>query len=189
MPIFDTPKYVPRENLKLELISQPLYDHLQILSDHDKDYYSFFQNPAGRSRFYTNVATAGALCYPKRFLVQGFKVIMGHSADPDDVAKIYDSARFNFVIGEKDYFNCPLFALDPKRAGPDFTPLSYIYDENRDEAQTEEVICLDSYPLEHPLYIPSIQNFRAAIAMPPLKLKKPVDMWVFLDGTLEREIC
>lgn len=56
MPVFRTVTDAQQGEIKLEAIHQPLYDQATISA---AGTYSFFQNPAGRSRFATNLTTAG----------------------------------------------------------------------------------------------------------------------------------
>ena len=64
MPVFRTVQDAQSGEIKLEAIHQPLYDRNTILA---ANVYTYFQNPAGRNQFLTNVQTAGQLSWPKRF--------------------------------------------------------------------------------------------------------------------------
>ena len=73
MPVFRQASDAAQGDVKLEAITQPLYDQATVASGASTT--SFFQAPGGRSFLFTNVESAGSLTWPKRYSVKAFRLV------------------------------------------------------------------------------------------------------------------
>ena len=78
--------------------------------------------PAGgtaftKQRFHTNLAQAGQLPPPRKFLVKGFSAFVSTDIAPTDLNKMLFQTLMTFVIDEKRYFEAQL-GLIPAGGGP-----------------------------------------------------------------------
>lgn len=192
MPTFKNFHHDDR-TIRLEVITQPIYSHLCIGEDGpfqeaDIGRYSFFQqscNDEGVSQVDTNLWVGGSLAWPKRFNVEGIRIIFGPDTHADDIREFYNKGSFILRIGEKDYLNLPLVTI-----ASEAIDAHYLFKgDERKEVRVPLEGKDNIYYLENHLCLPSSQNFRAVIQAHGLRLTKPVDVWVFLEGTLYREIC
>lgn len=116
MAFINLPDPSTKDGMRLELITCPLYDTTTLDCGAsapmprrklvmDEGYtHQFFQNPAGRSSAYTNVHSAGSLCWPKRFWIQGIQLDFNFPLVFSETEQLF--ARIK--IGEKFYFSLPL---------------------------------------------------------------------------------
>lgn len=141
--------------IKLECIWQPLWD-TQSLS---QGAVRFFQNPAGRDESQTNLQTAGALTWPKRYIVWELEVMLGHPYPA------LNDLVMRMTIGEKRHFAMPLRAMW-KRASK---PFAYYAS------------------LLSPLYIPAVQNFSMEV-IAKRSVLEPLEIMAVMHGYLLREI-
>ena len=191
MPMFRQASDAQAGDVKLEAISQPLYDNEDIVTGASTT--TFFQNPAGRSRLFTNLETTGSLTWPKRYSVKAFRLVNQPNADARDVFSLLTNGWFTFRVGEKDYFVTPNFlltagvgvevALITGAAAP-IAPaagLNYAHNGRPDHRNL--------YTLQHSIWIPSVQNFRGQIDMTAGNvLVATLHVYVFLEGEYFREI-
>jgi hypothetical protein len=178
-------------DVKLEAISQPLYDAENVVTGASTTV--FFQNPAGRSRLFTNLETTGSLTWPKRFSVKAFRLVTPPSADARDVFSILSNGWFTFRVGEKDYFVTPNFLLTPgvgietaliTGAAAPIAPVAGLNYGHNGRADHRNL-----YTLQHSIWIPSVQNFRGQMDMVAANvLVATASVYVFLEGEYFREI-
>src|SRR5271157_6332478 len=98
MPVFRSVTDPQSGEIKLEAVHQPLYDRSTINA---AGIYSFFQNPAGRNQFQTNVQTAGQLSWPKRFSVKALRLVPSFQSLATDLLSYMDNSIFRLQVGEK----------------------------------------------------------------------------------------
>lgn len=173
--LMTTHKDAQAGEIRLETIWQPLWD-TQILPPMAAR-LNFFQNPAGRPTPQTNLFTAGALTWPKRFHLWevSFHLGRGHLAQfiqgKENLYRDYmiSLCENEFVaqvrIGEKIHLQMPFSAMYNPR------PLEY-----------RAALCT-------PLYLPPVQHFMVVIESstfrdPELQTK----IRCVLHGYLHREI-
>lgn len=191
MPVYRQADDAAQGDVKLEAITQPLYDNQTIATGASTT--SFFQNPSGRSRLFTNLETAGALTWPKRFSVKAFRVCPSFASVGQDLQSFYSNGSFTFRVGEKDYFVAPLFILTPgcglevfliTGAAAPAAPANSINTAHNGRPEHRNI-----YILQHAVWLPSVQNFRAVIDMAStFSASTSQSIWVFLEGELFREI-
>jgi hypothetical protein len=191
MPIFRQASDAAQGDVKLEAITQPLYDEAQIATG--ASVTSFFQSPAGRSRLFTNLESAGALTWPKRYSVKAFRLVPDLTGDAEGVASLHMNGHFTFRVGEKDYFVVPNFILTPgvglevalitgnaAPAGP-ANGINLVHNGRPEHRNI--------YILQHSIWLPSVQNFRAVLDMAAtFTTAASINTWVFLEGEQFREI-
>lgn len=191
MPVFRQASDAAQGDVKLEAITQPLYDGQTIATGASTT--SFFQNPNGRSRFFTNLETAGSLTWPKRYSVKAFRIVPSPAAAAQNVQNFYANGYFVFRVGEKDYFTSPLHLLTPGvglqvwnilGAAAAAAPAAGL-----NVAQNGEPNHRNIYILQHSVWLPSVQNFRAIVEMlSTFTTSASIDVWTYLEGELFREI-
>lgn len=191
MPVYRQADDAAQGDVKLEAITQPLYDNQTIATGASTT--SFFQNPAGRSRLFTNLETAGALTWPKRYSVKAFRVCPSFASVAQDLQSFYSSGSFTFRVGEKDYFVAPLFILTPgcglevafiTGAAAPAAPANGINTAHNGRPEHRNI-----YILQHAVWLPSVQNFRAIVDMAStFTASASQSIWVFLEGEMFREI-
>jgi len=194
MPIFRQASDAAAGDVKLEAITQPLYDQATIAPGASTT--AFFQNPAGRSRLFTNLESAGSLTWPKRYSTKAFRLIPNPSGDAEAVLEFHSEGHFVFRVGEKDYFVVPNFILTPGvgyevaqitgNAAP-AAPANTINFAHNGRPEHRNI-----YILQHSIWLPSVQNFRAVIEMAATYAGGSggvnLDVYVALEGELFREI-
>lgn len=191
MPVFRQASDAAQGDVKLEAITQPLYDQQTIATGASTT--SFFQNPNGRSRFYTNLETAGSLTWPKRYSIKAFRIVPSPSAAAQNIQNFYANGYFIFRVGEKDYFTSPLHLITPGcgllvwniiGAAAPAAPANGINVATNGEANHRNI-----YILQHSIWLPSVQNFRGIIEMlSTFATTASIDTWCYLEGELFREI-
>ena len=191
MPVFRTVQDAQSGEIKLEAIHQPIYDRAQIIAAAT---YSFFQNPAGRNQFQTNVTTAGQLSWPKRFSVKALRAVPSFSALATDLLSYFDNSIFRVVVGEKNYLTLPAMLITPgvglaiQLLTGAAAPLAPANGQNYGQHGWPEH--RNIYSLIHSIYIPPVQNFVVSIeVLTGVTLSQAgFGMHVYLEGELLREI-
>lgn len=191
MPVYRQASDAAQGDVKLEAITQPLYDEQAIATGASTT--SYFQNPGGRSKLFTNVETAGSLTWPKRYSVKAFRIVPSPAARAENLQSFYAAGSFTFRVGEKDYFVSPLHLITPGcgllvwnilGAGAAAAPANGLNVATNGEANHRNI-----YILQHSVWLPSVQNFRAVIDMAStFSTSATLDVWVYLEGELFREI-
>ncbi len=191
MPVFRQASDAAAGDVKLEAITQPLYDNATIATGASTT--SFFQAPGGRSRLFTNVETAGSLTWPKRYSIKAFRVVPAPVTAAEDVVAFHGNGFFVLRVGEKDYFVAPLNLLTPGvgiqvwnilGAAAAAAPAN-----GTNVAQNGEPNHRNIYILQHSIWLPSVQNFRCVIEMAAtFTTSASISTWVYLEGELFREI-
>lgn len=190
MPVFRTVKDAKAGEIKLEAIHQPLYDSASISAAGTT---SFFQNPAGRSRFATNVQTAGNLSWPKRFSIKAIRQVPASTAVLTDLQTFFSDSVYLINVGEKNYLTLPAFMVTSgvgleaqflTGAAAPAAPANGETYANVGRPNQQNI-----YSLLHNIYVPPIQNFSVQLeigagAAPAAAF----DLHVFLEGELLREI-
>lgn len=191
MPVYRQASDAAQGDVKLEAITQPLYDNQTIATGAST--VSFFQNPSGRDFTFTNLETAGALTWPKRFSVKAFRLVPSFAAVATDLLSFYVNGNFVLRVGEKNYFVSPLFLLTPGVG----LETAFITGAAAPTAPaTGNTYAHNSYPehrniyiLQHAVWIPSVQNFRVIVTMEAaFTAAASISTWVMLEGELFREI-
>lgn len=191
MPVYRQASDAAQGDVKLEAITQPIYDSQTIATGGSTT--SFFQNPGGRSRLFTNVETAGSLTWPKRYSVKALRIVPSPAAAAQNLQNFYANGYFVFRVGEKDYFTAPLHLITPGcgllvwnilGAAAALTPANTLNVATNGEANHRNI-----YILQHAIWLPSVQNFRGIIDMAAtFSTSASLDVWVYLEGELFREI-
>lgn len=191
MPVFRQASDAAQGDVKLEAITQPLYDEQDIVTGAST--VSFFQNPNGRSRFFTNLETAGSLTWPKRFSVKAFRLVPSPAALAQNVQSFYANGYFVFRVGEKDYFVSPTHLITPGvgllvwnliGAAAPLAPANGYNVATNGESNHRNI-----YILQHSIWLPSVQNFRAIVEMlSTFSTTATIPTWCYLEGELFREI-
>jgi hypothetical protein len=190
MPVFRTVTDAQQGEIKLEAIHQPLYDSVTINA---AGQYSFFQNPAGRSRFATNLSTAGQLSWPKRFSIRALRQVPAFTALATSILTYLTDSTITVTVGEKDYLVLPAFivtagtGLEVQLVTGAAAPAAPANGQNY--ANLGRPNQQNIYSLIHSIYLPPVQNFNVAInvgagAAPAT----PFGLHLFLEGELLREI-
>ncbi len=190
MPVFRTVTDAQQGEIKLEAIHQPLYDSANISA---AGRVSFFQNPAGRSRFATNLSTAGQLSWPKRFSIRALRQVPAFNTIATDLQTYFTDSLLTITVGEKDYLVLPAFLVT---AGTGLE-LNFLTGAAAPAAPaTGETYATvgrpnqqNIYSLIHSIYLPPVQNFSVTLdvgagAAPA----NAFDLHIFLEGELLREI-
>jgi hypothetical protein len=191
MPVFRTVADAQSGEIKLEAVHQPLYDQAVINSAGIR---SYFQNPSGRSQFFTNVQTAGQLSWPKRFSVKALRTVAAFSALATDLLSYYDNSIFRMVVGEKQYLVLPAMMVTPgigleiQLLTGAAAPLAPANGQNYARHSRPEH--RNIYTLIHSIYIPPVQNFVVSIEVLTGVVLSVAGfgLWVYLEGELLREI-
>jgi hypothetical protein len=191
MPVYRQASDAAQGDVKLEAITQPLYDNQTIATGAST--VSFFQNPSGRDYTFTNLETAGALTWPKRFSIKAFRLVPSFAAVAQDLQSFYVTGNFVLRVGEKNYFVAPLFLLTPgvglevsviTGAALAAAPANNINTAHNGWPEHRNI-----YILQHAVWIPSVQNFRAIVTMEStFTASASISTWVMLEGELFREI-
>lgn len=191
MPVYRQADDAAQGDVKLEAITQPLYDNQTIATGASTT--SFFQNPAGRSFLFTNLETAGALTWPKRYSVKAFRVVPSFAAAAENLQSFYSTGSFTFRVGEKNYFVSPLFLLTPgvglevafiTGAAAPAAPANGVNTAHNGRPEHRNI-----YILQHAVWLPSVQNFRVIVDMAAtFTSSASLSVWVFLEGEQFREI-
>jgi len=191
MPVFRTVTDAQQGEIKLEAIHQPLYDRNVVNA---ATVYTYFQNPAGRNQFQTNVQTAGQLSWPKRFSVKALRAVPSFSALATDLLSYFDNSIFRVNVGEKQYLVLPAMLVTPGvgleiqlltgAAGP-LAPAN-----GQNYARHGRPEHRNIYALIHSIYIPPVQNFIASIeVLSGVSLSaNGFGLHIFFEGELLREI-
>ena len=191
MPVYRQASDASQGDVKLEAITQPLYDQQTITTGGSTT--SYFQNPNGRSYFFTNLETAGSLTWPKRYSIKAFRLIPSPSARAENIQQFYSSGTFTFRVGEKNYFVSPIVIITPGcgllvwnilGAAAATAPANGLNVATNGEANHRNI-----YILQHAVWLPSVQNFRVILDMlATYTSSASIDAWIFLEGELFREI-
>ncbi len=191
MPVFRQASDAAQGDVKLEAITQPLYDNQSIATGAQS--VSFFSGAAGRSRLFTNVETANQLTWPKRFSVKAFRCVPAPDTLATDLLKFYTQGYSTLVVGEKKYFEAPNFIITPGvglevafvtgAAAPVAPAAGQSYGHNGRPDHR------NLYVLQHAIWIPSVQNFRFNIdTTGSYTPSASISTWIFLEGEYFREI-
>jgi|GEM_PF-1649485 len=191
MPVFRQASDAAQGDVKLEAITQPYYDEQTIATGASTT--SFFQNPNGRSRFFTNMETAGSLTWPKRYSIKAFRIVPSPSARAENVQNFYANGYFVLRVGEKDYFVSPLHLITPGCGllvwnilgnAAATAPANSLNVATNGESNHRNI-----YILQHSIWLPSVQNFRGIVEMlSTFSTSASLDVWCYLEGELFREI-
>jgi hypothetical protein len=190
MPVFRTVSDAQSGEIKLEAIHQPLYDSAEVSAAGE---LSFFQNPAGRSEFLTNVKTAGQLSWPKRFSIKAIRQVPAFTAVLTDLQSYFSDSLLKIDVGEKNYLTVPAFmisagvGLEAQLLTGNAAPVNPGNGETYATVGRPEQ--RNIYSLIHSIYIPPVQNFAVRIivgtgAAPAAAFR----LHIFLEGELLREI-
>jgi hypothetical protein len=191
MPVFRQASDAAQGDVKLEAITQPLYDNQSIATGASS--ISFFAGSNGRSRLFTNVETANQLTWPKRFSVKAFRLVPAPDVLATNLLSFYVQGYSTLVVGEKKYFESPNFIITPGiglevalvtgAAAPTAPANGQNYGHNGRPDHR------NLYVLQHSIWIPSVQNFRYQIDMSStFTTSASISTWVFLEGEYFREI-
>jgi hypothetical protein len=189
MPVFRQASDAAQGDVKLEAITQPLYDNQSIATGAQT--VSFFAGAAGRSRLFTNVETANQLTWPKRFSVKAFRLVPAPDVLASNLVSFYTQGYSTLVVGEKKYFESPNFLITPgvglevalitNTTAAAGTSINYGHNGRPDHRNL--------YVLQHAIWIPSVQNFRYQIdTTGTFTTSASISTWVFLEGEYFREI-
>lgn len=191
MPVFRQASDAAQGDVKLEQITQPLYDNASIASGASTT--AFFMNPAGRSRLFTNMESAGSLAWPKRFSIKAFRLIPNPSGTATDVVAFHSNGHFTLRVGEKDYFVAPNFLLTPGvgyevstilGAAAPAAPANSVAIAHNGRPDHKNI-----YILQSEVWIPSVQNFRVTVEQASTYTAGgSLSVWVALEGIYYREI-
>lgn len=191
MPVYRQASDASQGDVKLEAITQPLYDQQTIATGGSTT--SYFQNPNGRSNFFTNLETAGSLTWPKRYSIKAFRLVPSPSARAENIQNFYSAGTFTLRVGEKNYFVSPIVLITPGcgllvwnilGAGAASAPANGLNVATNGEANHRNI-----YILQHAVWLPSVQNFRCILDMlATFSTSASIDAWIFLEGELFREI-
>lgn len=190
MPVFRTVTDAQSGEIKLEAIHQPLYDSQEISAAGD---VSFFQNPAGRSSFATNLRTAGQLSWPKRFSIKALRQVPAFTAVMTDLQTYFSDSVLKIDVGEKNYLTLPAFVvtagtgLEAQLVTGNAAPAAPANGETY--ANVGRPNQQNIYSLIHSIYIPPVQNFAVTLNVATgAAPSSAFDLHIFLEGELLREI-
>jgi hypothetical protein len=191
MPVFRTVKDQQSGSIRLEAVHQPLYDSATPTASSST---SFFQNPAGKTAFDSNLQTAGQLSWPKRFSVRALRQVCALGTVLfTDLSAYLARASIKLSVGEKVYLTLPAFVVPAgvsmevayvTGAAAPAAPANGINVGNHGRGDQRNV-----YSLLHSVYIPPVQNFGLTLDIatgytPATAFK----IHWFLEGELLREI-
>lgn len=154
---------------RLELVPKPYYDTQMCIGGS----LSFFQNPAGRSRGYTNLETAGSLSWPKRMWVTGFILQFDQSVEPGGM-------YLDFRIGESSAHSVPVASM---------TPVDMAGQKERKwewDIPFAKEVRKQHVPLG--LYIPPQHNFRVTLECASWYPVPAAEVRLMLQGTFVQEV-
>jgi len=190
MPVFRTVTDAQQGEIKLESIHQPLYDQATI---NGAGTFSFFQNPAGRSRFATNLSTAGQLSWPKRFSIRALRQVAAFNTLATDLLTYLSDSVITITVGEKPYLQLPAFmvtagtGLEVQFVTGAAAPAAPATGQNY--ANIGQPRQQNIYSLIHSIYLPPVQNFNVDVQVGASAAPaNPIPLHLFLEGELLREI-
>ncbi len=190
MPVFRTVTDAQQGEIKLEAIHQPLYDRAAITA---AGIYSYFQNPAGRNGFQTNVQTAGQLSWPKRFSVKALRLVPAFNALATELLSYFENSIFRLNVGEKQYLVLPAMLVTPgvgieiQLLTGNAAPTAPANGQNYARHGRPEH--RNIYSLIHSVYIPPVQNFVATVeVLSTVSISTGFGLHCFLEGELLREV-
>jgi hypothetical protein len=159
---------LPESVAKLQKVSNPLYDQLDITGPGK---FIFFKGAQGRSRLFTNFDGQNALDNPRHYLVAGIRVMPAAGTPQADVEALSKRGYFTFLVGDKPFFEAPLSLLLAKA----------------DALLTEGRHDQSFYTLDHPILLPPQQIFRPSIDLEsPVTLSATVPLTLAFEGVLMR---
>ena len=192
MPLYREASDAAQGDVKLEAITQPLYDN-QTIATGAQSVQFFTSGSNGRSRLFTNVETAGTLSWPKRFNVKAFRFVPAPNGADSGIISLYVNGYSTLVVGEKKYFEAPNFLITPgvglevalqTGAAAPAAPANSVNLVHNGRPDHRNL-----YVLQHPVWIPSVQNFRYQIdTNASFTTAASISAWVFLEGEFFREI-
>lgn len=190
MPVFRTVPDAQQGEIKLEAVHQPLYDRVEV---DGAGTFSFFQNPAGRGRFETNLTTAGQLSWPKRFSIRALRQVPAFTALMTDIQTYLSDTVIRVTVGEKDYLILPAFLITAGvgleaqtllGAADPIAPANSAVYANLGRPNHQNI-----YSLIHSVYLPPVQNFAVTLEVGAAAAPaNDVPVHLFLEGELLREI-
>lgn len=188
MPVVRTVSDAQRGEIRLEAVHQPIYDSASVQTSVNSQ---FFQSPAGKTSYDTNLPTAGQLSWPKRFNVRALRQVAAPGLTPfADFASFLARATYKVVVGEKNYLTVPAFlitaglSVDAANTVPATATTAGTTYANHGWGEHKNV-----YSLIHPIYIPPVQNFGVTLEIATgLSLTAAFKLHLFLEGELLREI-
>jgi hypothetical protein len=158
---------LPDAVAKLQKISQPLYDQLDIPGPGK---FTYFKGAQGRSRLFTNFDGQSQLDNPRHYLVAGIRFTPNAGAAAADVAVLLNRSYFTITIGDKPFFECPMsLLLTLGEAAPYGFPNDNLY------------------KLDNPILIPPQQIFKPAVDVEsPAVIGTPVSLTLAFEGVMLR---
>lgn len=192
MPVFRTVTDAQQGEIKLEAIHQPLYDSGTVSSAAAAT-ISFFQNPAGRSRYNVNLPTTGQLAWPKRFSIRALRQVPAFDTIATDLQTYFNGSLLVVTVGEKDYLVLPAFLVT---AGTGLE-LQFLTGAAAPAAPaTGETYATlgrpnqqNIYSLIHSIYIPPVQNFNVSLTVDGNGVPaNDFNVHIFLEGEFLREV-
>ena len=191
MPVYRQADDAATGDVKLEAITQPYYDQATIATGGSTT--SFFQQPNGRALLFTNLESAGSLTWPKRYSIKAFRIVPSPASLAENLVNFYAQGTFTFRVGEKNYFVSPVVLITPGvgllvwnlvGAAAPAAPANGFNVATNGEANHRNI-----YILQHPIWLPSVQNFRGVIDMAAaFATTASLGIWMFIEGELFREI-
>ena len=191
MPVYRQADDAATGDVKLEAITQPYYDNATIATGGSTT--SFFQQPNGRATLFTNLESAGTLTWPKRYSIKAFRIVPSTASLAQDLVNFYANGTFTFRVGEKNYFVSPVVLITPGvgllvwnilGAAAPLTPANGSNVATNGESNHRNI-----YILQHPIWLPSVQNFRGVIDMAAsFTTSASLSIWMYIEGELFREI-
>lgn len=190
MPVFRTVTDAQQGEIKLEAVHQPLYDSSAVTA---AGRITFFQNPAGRSRFATNLQTAGQLSWPKRFSIRALRQVPAFDTVLTDLQAFFSDSLYTITVGDKPYLELPAFIIT---AGTGLEAQFLTGTAAPAAPATGETYATvgrpnqqNIYSLIHSIYLPPVQNFSVSLDIGAAAApSNPFVLHVFLEGELLREI-
>jgi hypothetical protein len=159
---------LPDQVAKLQKISQPLYDQLDITGPGK---FTYFKGAQGRSRLFTNFDGQSQLDNPRHYLVAGIRVQPVADAALPDIQVLSKRGYFTLTVGDKPFFEAPLSLLLTR------ADTLNLYGEFRD----------GFYSLDHPILLPPQQIFKPSIDIEnPAVLSATVPLTLTFEGVLMR---
>jgi hypothetical protein len=144
-----------------ELITQPLYDTVQIPATpswtQDLTVFAASTTP-GQALMRSNMEQVGLLPAPRAVLVKALSAFFETTVTGADLKTILANAACIFTVGTKDYFKGPLWML-PGGGGPTGTGT----DLNTNGTPES----FNVFRFQQPVEIPTLQSFKLVIKAPP----------------------
>ena len=110
-----------------------------------------------------------------------------------DLVNFYANGTFTFRVGEKNYFVSPVVLITPGvgllvwniiGAAAPAAPATGTNVATNGESNHRNI-----YILQHPIWLPSVQNFRGVIDMAAsFTTSASLSIWMYIEGELFREI-